>query len=170
MNEIWKIIDECYEVSNEGRIRTKERISLQPYKNSFRTHHLKSKILTQQLSNGKYLRVKLYSSYVSVSHLVATAFVPNPNNYTIVHHIDHNPQNNRADNLEWISEKEHNRLHRLEQAQQVYQYSLNGELVSIWPTQTDAAKELGFSQDKISKCCRGERKQHKGFIWSYIPL
>ena len=41
-----------------------------------------------------------------VHRLVAEAFCPNPNNYTIVHHKDGNKLNNSADNLEWVTNQE----------------------------------------------------------------
>lgn len=42
--------------------------------------------------------------------LVAEAFVPNPHNKPIVNHIDQNPLNNNASNLEWLTYAE-NRNH-----------------------------------------------------------
>ena len=42
--------------------------------------------------------------------MVALNFLPNPNNYPEVNHIDCNRLNNKVDNLEWVS-KEQNILH-----------------------------------------------------------
>ena len=38
--------------------------------------------------------------------LVAEAFVPNPNGYREIDHIDQNPSNNCAENLRWVSRSE----------------------------------------------------------------
>ena len=38
-----------------------------------------------------------------VNRAVATAFIPNPNNLSDVHHIDEDKTNNNADNLMWVS-------------------------------------------------------------------
>lgn len=51
----------------------------------------------------------------------------------------------------------------------VYQYTLDGELVKIWPSVTEVGRN-GFSEVCVSMCCRDEQKKHKGYLWSYRPL
>ena len=41
-----------------------------------------------------------------VHRLIALTFLPNPENKTSVDHIDFNEQNNRVDNLRWVTVKE----------------------------------------------------------------
>lgn len=38
-----------------------------------------------------------------IHRLVAKAFIPNPNNFPIVHHKDENKLNNDVSNLEWVT-------------------------------------------------------------------
>ena len=52
----------------------------------------------------------------------------------------------------------------------VYQCTIEGELVGIYPSTTEAARDTGFKQSNISACCLGKRKTYKGFKWSYVPL
>lgn len=51
----------------------------------------------------------------------------------------------------------------------VYQYSLDGLLVAIWPSTRECGRN-GYDQRSVSACCRGKVKTHKGFKWSYVPL
>lgn len=96
--EIWKDIEGyegLYQVSNMGNIK-----SLRTNKNCYLSN---SKIYKRVLlsKNGK---AKGYS----VHRLVAQAFIPNPNNYPCVNHLDYNGSNNKASNLEWCTYAENN--------------------------------------------------------------
>ena len=53
--------------------------------------------------------------------LVAEAFCSNPNNYKIVHHINGNKLDNRAENLEWVSESK-NSLEKKKTARKPHEY------------------------------------------------
>jgi hypothetical protein len=100
--EIWKEIEGyegLYEVSNYGRVKSLERIAKWGVANKV----IKDTILEPKAN--PYCRVGLRKDNTqkakSVHRLVATAFIPNPNNYPLVMHIDDNPQNNHVSNLQW---------------------------------------------------------------------
>lgn len=58
---------------------------------------------------------------------------------------------------------------RQDQSKQVYQYSLDGELIKTWESTAECGRN-GFIQVAVCDCCNGKRKTHKGFLWSYKPL
>ena len=63
--------------------------------------------------DGKYDRVCLYNEqgckYFCIHQLVAMAFVPNPNNYNTVDHINFDTHCNSVENLQWLDIKENSR-------------------------------------------------------------
>ena len=90
-----------YQVSNFGRIK------------SFRGKDKSNgKILKVKPGKSGYVLVTLYKDYdkqvFKVHRLVATAFIPNPDNKPEVNHIDENKENNNVMNLEWVTTKENN--------------------------------------------------------------
>lgn len=67
-----------------------------------------SRPLKQRFNEDGYLKVTMGREKGKrrtflVHRLVAILFVPNPNNYPEVNHIDYNRANPRYDNLEWVN-------------------------------------------------------------------
>lgn len=166
MIEIWKdIIDyPNYQVSNLGNVK------------SIKTN----KILKPFSPVGEYLKVSLSKNGKAkqffIHRLVATAFIPNPNNLPEVNHIkEFEKTNNKVENLEWcdhsynqnygtrnkrVSEK----MSRIK-CKKVNQYDLEGNYIKTWNSIKEAEKEVGSNH--ISQCTKGRFKQTKGYIWRY---
>lgn len=187
--EEWRDIpgyEGLYQVSNEGRVRSLDRFA--EIKNQYGKclAHYKGKLLAPKNDGTNHFKVTLSKNGVyehpRVYVLVAKTFIPNPNNYDVVHHIDHNPQNNRIENLIWMENGKHTGNHNIERCSKtVYQYTIDGELVAVWESASEAAKQLGFQKSAISRCCNGgffdknrnkwhKAQTYKGFRWSYVPL
>ena len=90
---LWQPIVICpnYEINNEThevrRIGTK-------------------RILKQTLrKKGDYLAYKLNGRNVYVHKILATQFIPNPNNYPVVDHHNTNKLDNSLENLRWVPRK-----------------------------------------------------------------
>lgn len=92
--EVWKAIKghKDYYVSNFGRVLSRKR-----GKNYFMQGHK---------NNKGYLRVDLDKKFILIHRLVMEAFVPIQDKSLQVNHKDLNKENNRLDNLEWVTAKE----------------------------------------------------------------
>lgn len=80
-----------YEVSEQGQIRRTDGKLVGLYQNS-------SGYLLARLSQPR--------REVRAHRVVAEAFIPNPLNLPYVNHIDCDPKNNQAKNLEWCTQKQ----------------------------------------------------------------
>lgn len=137
---------EIYSVSKRGKRR-----KLKPY-----------------YAGSGYMVVMINQSKVYVHRLVASLFIPNPEDKPQVNHIDGDKTNNRADNLEWVTQSE-NQKHR---------YSVLGHKARMIPVvcldtgvvyenSHLAAKSIDGNQGHINECCRGKRRHEKGMRWAY---
>lgn len=112
IHEEWRPVqdfEDYYEVSNFGRIKSKA-IFIRHDGNWSDEHGYVKKIKTKNLSKNRYgyITSKLCKlgkcRRLTVHRLVAKAFIPNPDNYTQVNHIDGDKTNNVVWNLEWVSQ------------------------------------------------------------------
>ena len=157
MCEVFKPIEgyeDLYEVSDEGNVRNKTT----------------GRILKPSRTNRGYLCVYLCKDgireFKSIHRLVAQAFLPNPDNYPQVNHIDENKLNNSVDNLEWCT-SQYNIDYS--QSKPVAQFSLDGRLLNTYKSACEAARQTGINRQSISECCLGKRyKTTGGFIWKYV--
>lgn len=174
--EVWKEIENyegLYQVSNMGRVK------------SLNYGHTGEERILKQGRCGKYLKVELSKNRrlkaITVHRLVATAFIPNPDNLPCINHKDENPFNNAANNLEWCTYKYNNnygtRTQRASEAKRgkyntkvskpVLQFTKQGEFIKEHPSTMEAQRQTRVLNGNISLCCSGRRKSAGGFIWKY---
>jgi hypothetical protein len=161
--ETWKVIKDYpnVEISTFGNIRNINT----------------KKVYAVHERNG-YLAKSFYydkqSKTINIHTLVAKTFIENPLNKPVVNHKDGNRKNNNINNLEWTTIKENNQ-HALDTGlnkknkKKVGKY-LNDELITIYDSIKEAAKENNMSDKHIGTVCRGKRKNAGGFNWKYIDF
>lgn len=170
-HEQWKPVigyEGRYEVSNLGQIR------------SLPGHHVRARIL-RQAWRGRFLAVDLsqdgYRKSYSVSRIVATAFIPNPENKPQVNHKDANRENNAVSNLEWVTAKENTAhasgmgLRKILRGEDAGQAKLTEAQVHeikaarlAGGTTRAIGERFGVSHQTISDICNGKKWKHVSFL------
>lgn len=146
-DEIWNPIEgfSNYEISNKGKIKSKTRQTW--HKGSKTNMTIKGKMMKQRwnklckcyfldLIDDEKRRRTVYPHKE-----VAKAFLENndPENVTMIIHVDNNPRNNKADNLKWVSASDHMK----------WQFEVgNKDNFKVWKTRKKRYKN-GFKPDTV---------------------
>lgn len=182
-NEIWKAIEGYegkYEVSNLGRVRRLAYIYKKNNRWGVFDYQMKPGIQNGWIGKDGYHRITLSGDNgrrnFLLHRLVAKAFVSGYQEGYDANHIDENKDNNRADNLEWITHKEninhgtHNAratAHNVGKRRSVVQLSLDGQELQRFESLLSASKALGIDVRSIGNVCKGKTKSAGGYRWRY---
>ncbi len=148
-----------YAISNLGRLKNvKTGKLLVPVKkhNGYLAYHL--------CQDGKK---KSFMAH----RLVATYFIPNPENKPCVNHIDGDKENNMVLNLEWCTNQE-NTVHAQENKlkednKPILATDLKTGEKAVFYSIGECASFLGTNRGSIHRVLTGKRRKHKNFTFEY---
>lgn len=183
MYELWKDVvgyEGFYKVSNLGRIKRVEHFDS-------KNHRYCERILSLNPQKNGYVRVHLskngIAEWKSLHRIVATAFVERKDGCDVVNHLDNNPSNNKAENLEWTTYKGNmeyassqgrmrynpKNLKKAQESNKKAVIAIKGSDTYYFSSQSEAAEALGVRRSHISAACRKEYGYNKvgGYEWEY---
>ena len=162
----WKNINgfSNYEISKNGEVRNK----------------VTQYILKGRLSKSGYLQVSIKEDKTGkfknqyIHRLVAIHFLDNPENKREVNHKDGNKENNKLENLEWVTSSE-NQKHRHSigikktSNRKIGMFDKDGNLVQEFNSIVEAFTLLKKpSRVNIDNALQGKQKTAYGYIWKYL--
>lgn len=195
--EIWKPVvglEDRYMISSLGRVK---RLAYEVTDSMGRHTCHSDKIMKVRIGTKTgYPQVNLWvgekSKPFNIHRLIAEAFIPNPNNYPCVNHIDEDRSNSVLGNLEWCtygynttygSARERRRaslkafyedhpelkitINERGTSFRIYQYETNGKLVKVWDGGLSEVGKYFGKASAIEGCIRHKCNSARGFVWRY---
>ncbi len=191
-HEEWRDVvgyEGLYQVSSVGRVKS---LSSPITSANGDVRITNERIMKQTLNAYGYPQLTLHkngdSKLCRTHRLVAQAFIPNPNNLPVVDHINAIRNDNRVENLRWVTTAE-NVQHAVElghiQYEKLVKVSKTDKSVKkrlravskrvirddgkIYQSQIDAARDLGLkSCTSIRKVLSGLQQSCKGHTFKYL--
>lgn len=104
--------------------------------------------------NGKPFHIRVHVLY-------ATLFIPNPENYKYINHIDSNKLNNSLNNLEWCTNS-YNVYHGWHSGNRTHKnrtkvvVTKGQEIIGVYNSIRECRKDLQLDRHKIARILKGE--------------
>lgn len=159
-NEEWKQIDNTtYFISTKGRILSKgDKYNRYKHNNDI--------ILRKSIKDNGYEIVNINGKNCYVHRLVASAFIPNVNNFPEVNHINKIKHDNRVENLEWCDGK-YNVSYSI--SKKIKQIDINTKkVIAVFNSALQAGKSVNCGNNPILQCCnRIKYRTYKDYIWRF---
>ena len=152
--ERWKDVkgfEGMYQISDRGRVKSLDRHVRGRYnKKQFK----KGKVIKPNIKPDGYYEYVLHknkkSQHFYAHRLVAQAFIPNPNNYPCVNHIDEIKNHNEVLNLEWCTAMQNN--HYRDRIKRIKDSNIRSNGVRVCVLDTEIDKMFHFKT--IHECAK----------------
>lgn len=165
-----------FEVSDIGNVKSFPRVIVRRDGKKYTVR--KEKILTFQVDKDGYHRVELNHQGVPIKpyahRLAAQAFHPNPLNKEQVNHINGIKNDNRIENLEWVTKQE-NREHAMANGLVPDQWGLKNPINKLTEEQVFSIRRLknnGMKPAEISRTIgiphSNVRNVYYGYTWTRL--
>lgn len=169
--EIWNDVvgyEGKYKISSFGRIQSK--VKSKDWK------------LMKTFFKDGYCKISLYKNGKSncyfIHRLSALTFIQNHENKPYVNHKNGIKNDNRVENLEWVTESENsihaykvlNKNTKSRNGKKIYQYDLEGNFISEYSSVVEAAIKNNIKPESLHSFMSSKWNSLFGFVWSYNKL